>query len=141
MKKNHVKAKIYQNHARTAAIQARRWMEWANDPAHHGDDRAYDCAAAEIEQEAAARFSALARAAMGIEEHPDLRLIRAGQIEAFDFAARQFHVYASDNDALHRRYGTRGKALEIANKRTQTFNDAAEDCERVAGELRRDTDC
>jgi len=93
-----------------------------------------------IEQEAAALFSALARAAMGIDDAPALKLIRAGQIEAFEFAARQFRVYASDNQTLAQRYRLKGKDFLISDKRTQTWNDAADDCERVAAELRRDVD-
>jgi hypothetical protein len=58
--------------------------------------------------------------------------IIAGRIEAFEFAATQFETYASDNDELNRRYRTKGKALEIANKRSQTFRDAAEDCRHYA---------
>ena len=93
-----------------------------------------------IEQEAAAHFSALARAAMGIDDAPALKLIRASQIEAFEFAASQFRVYADDNHTLAMRYRLKGKAFLIADKRTQTWRDAADDCERVAAELRRDAD-
>lgn len=62
-----------------------------------------------------------------------------GRIEAFEFAARQFRVYASDNDTLHQRYNTKGKAaLAVAQKRSQTWRDAAEDCERHAAEQKKD---
>lgn len=61
-----------------------------------------------------------------------------GRIEAFDFMAQQFRVYASDNDEINKRYHTKGKALEIANKRSQTWRDAADDCERMAREQRVD---
>lgn len=93
-----------------------------------------------IEQEAAALFSALARAAMGIDDAPALKLIRAGQIEAFEFAARQFATYAADNETVNNRYGIKGRERKVADKRTQTWRDAADDCERVAAELRRDAD-
>lgn len=59
--------------------------------------------------------------------------IITGRIEAFEFMATQFETYASDNDELHKRYGTRGKsALAVAAKRSQTFRDAAEDCRQYA---------
>lgn len=61
-----------------------------------------------------------------------------GRIEAFDFMAQQFRVYASDNDEINKRYRTKGKALEIANKSSQTWRDAADDCERMAREQRVD---
>lgn len=61
-----------------------------------------------------------------------------GRIEVFDFMAQQFRVYASDNDEINKRYRTKGKALEIANKRSQTWRDAADDCERMAREQRVD---
>lgn len=93
-----------------------------------------------IEQEAAAHFSALARAAMGIEDSPRRKHERAGQIEAFEFAARQFAVYAADNEEVNNRYGIKGRERKVADKRTQTWRDAADDCERVAAELRRDAD-
>lgn len=57
-----------------------------------------------------------------------------GQVEALEFMAKQFRVYADDNDELNKRYRTKGKALEIANKRSQTWRDAAADCEHYAKE-------
>lgn len=61
-----------------------------------------------------------------------------GRIEAFEFMAQQFRVYASDNEEINNRYRTKGKAREIANKRTQTWKDAADDCDRMAREQRVD---
>lgn len=84
----------------------------------------------QVKQETTAYLYRLAREAMGIEEPAALALIRAGQIAAFDFIAVQFRVYASDNETLTRRYG-----LVAA---PQPWRDAAEDCERVAAELRKD---
>lgn len=53
-------------------------------------------------------------------------LIIRGRIEAFEFAATQFEVYASDNDEIHRRYRTSKKSeLAVAAKRSQTFRDMA----------------
>lgn len=58
-----------------------------------------------------------------------------GRIEAFEFMAKQFRVYADDNDEIHKRYGTSGKAaLAVAKKRSETWRAAAEDCERYANE-------
>lgn len=136
MHRNHITAIIYQAKAKAAHDMARSFREDYQRCDHY---EGY-AVRAEIEQEIAKRFSSLARAAMGIDDHPDEKRINAGQIEAFEFAARQFGIYADDNETIHIRYRTKGKALEIANKRTQTWRDAADDCERVAAELRRDVD-
>jgi virulence-associated protein VapD len=62
-----------------------------------------------------------------------------GRIEAFEFAATQFEVYASDNDALHARYGTKSKLeLARAEKRSQTFRDCAAELRAYAAEQRKD---
>lgn len=62
-----------------------------------------------------------------------------GQIEAFEFLAAQFETYASDNDELHKRYGTTGRhALAIAAKRSETFRSCAEDCRNYAEQKKKE---
>lgn len=61
-----------------------------------------------------------------------------GRIEAFEFMAGQFRVYADDNDTMNERYRVKGKALEIAKKRSQTWRDAANDADHYAAEQRKD---
>lgn len=67
----------------------------------------------------------------------DISVIK-GRIEAFEFSATQFEVYADDNDTLHRRYGTKGKERAIAAKRSQTFRDAAEELREYAAKQKVD---
>lgn len=136
MDRNHITAIIYQNKAAAAHEDAARYLRAAMPPCLF---EGYAIAAA-IEQEAAKRFSALARAAMGIDDHPDGKTHRAGSIDALGFMADQFRIYADDNEELHRRYGTKGKAKYVASKRTQTFRDAADECASFASELLRDAD-
>lgn len=51
-----------------------------------------------------------------------------GRIEAFEFIARQCEIYADDNDEVHKRHGTKGKAdLAVAAKRSETFRSIAAD--------------
>lgn len=138
---NHVerfnlRAVIFQQYAKMAASLARQYRE----DYQRGDHYEGYATRAVIEQEIAGIFSALARAAMGVDDAPALKLIRAGQIEALEFAARQFAVYAADNEEVNNRYGIKGRERKVADKRTQTWRDAADDCERVAAELRRDAD-
>jgi len=62
-----------------------------------------------------------------------------GRIEAFEFLAKQFRTYADDNEEIHRRYGTKGKAATaLIAKRSQTFRDAADDCDTYAAAQREE---
>lgn len=132
-------ARIYQILAAEAHNDATGWLAWGLSYASQ-EDRKHAFERVEIGRQNAADLYRKARTVMGIEESRENALIRAGQIEAFEFAARQFRTYASDNDILAARYGLHGKHLLVSEKRTQTWNDAAEDCERVAAHLRKDVE-